>query len=44
MEEAQRAVVNLRDLDAAMYTALPEPAASLGGFGMQASSEEVSCS
>lgn len=42
MEEAQKAVVVLQDLDTAMYTAPPEPAAGLSGFEMQASSVEVS--
>lgn len=42
MAEAEKAVVNLRELEAAMYAAEPEtPAGGLGGFTMEATSEEV---
>lgn len=41
MEEARKAVVNLRDLETTMYMPQPEPAAGLNGFTMEPSSEEV---
>ncbi|CAM9504661.1 unnamed protein product, partial [Ectocarpus fasciculatus] len=41
MEEARKAVVNLRDLEATMYMPQPEPATGLNGFTMEPSSEEV---
>ncbi|CAM9618754.1 unnamed protein product, partial [Ectocarpus sp. 4 AP-2014] len=41
MEEARKAVVNLRDLETTMYMPQPEPAAGLNGFTMEPSSEEL---
>lgn len=44
MEEAQKALADLRHLDEAIYEAHPEPeqTADLAGFSMQGSGDEVS--